>query len=112
MADNRFIKKIITLLLILVFSQKMGLGLYLHNWLHANKSHATASTPLTNEELKYACSCISDFTAPLAETAVLELPEPLYTIYVPVGAPVITLPVVYKYFHSLRGPPALIALPI
>ena len=109
MAGNRTIQKIATLLLILVFTQKMGMGLYLHNWLHANKPHATATTPLSNDELKYACSCINDFTAPLTETTVQELPQPPAAIYVPVAVPAITLPVVYKYFHSLRGPPALIA---
>src|SRR5688500_7598270 len=104
MAGNRVIQKIATLLLILVFSQKMGMGLYLHNWLHANKSH-TASTPLTNEELSYACSCINDFTAPLTETAIQELPQPVSTEFVPASITIVTLPVVYKYFHSLRAPP-------
>ena len=109
MANNRVIQKIATLLLILVFSQKMGIGLYLHNWLHASKSHTTAASPLTNEELKYACSCITDFTAPLTETAVQELPQPVTTVFVPASIPVVALPIVYKHFHSLRAPPALIA---
>ena len=109
MAGNRLIQKIATLLLILVFTQKMGMGLYLHNWLHANKSHTAVSTPLSNDELRYACSCINDFTAPLTETTVQELPQPLTVVYVPVSVPSFTLPVVYKHFHSLRAPPALIA---
>jgi hypothetical protein len=109
MAGNRTIQKIATLLLILVFSQKMGMGLYLHNWLHASKSHSTASTPLSNDELKYACSCINDFTAPLTETTVQELPPPIVAVHVPVAVRAFTLPVVYKHFRSLRGPPALIA---
>jgi len=108
-AGNRTIQKIITLLLILVFSQKMGVGLYLHNWLHASKTHTSATSPLTNEELKYACSCITDFTAPLQETDVQELPLPVSQVHRPAVVPVLSLPVIYKYFHSLRAPPALVA---
>ena len=109
MADKGIIKKIVTLLLILVFSQKMGTGLWLHNWLHNNKTHGTASSPLTSEELTYACNCINDFTTPLTETAIQELKEPHQTVEIPVAVTVTALPTLYKHFHSFRAPPALIA---
>lgn len=108
MADRDIIKKIATFLLILVFSQKMGMGLYLHDWLHTNKIHSTASSPLSSEELSYACNCINDFTTPLTETELQVLEEPHQTVSAPEAVPVATLAVVYKYFHSLRAPPASI----
>lgn len=106
MATNRSINKCIAVLLILVFSQKMGGGLFLHNWLHATKIHDAGTTPISNSELKYACTCINDFTAPVTETPTIEIPRPVSTSYVPVAVAITSLPVVYKYFHSLRAPPA------
>jgi hypothetical protein len=106
MAGTSTIKKIAALLLILVFSQKMGMGLYLHNWLHASNTHETSAAPLTSEELKNACSCINDFTAPLTQTEVQEIPLPNLELFAPAVVAVYTLPVVYKYYHSLRAPPA------
>ena len=102
MSQRRIIKQLIASLLILVFSQKMGMGLYLHNWLH----HSVATASLSNEELKNACTCINDFTAPLEETAVQQIPIPLSTTLVPAATQVTGLPVVYKYFRSLRAPPS------
>jgi hypothetical protein len=109
MAGTPIIKKVATLLLILVFSQKMGMGLYLHNWLHTSSSHSTAATPLTSEELKNACSCINDFTAPLTETGVPELPQPVTVLNAPLALAVYNLPAVYKYYHSLRAPPTTLS---
>ena len=109
MAGNRTITKITAVFLILVFSQKMGMSLYLHNWLHAARQQANASQPLSNQEVKFACGCINDFTLPLAETAMPELPVPVIIINSPQSSPVLTFPAVYKYFHSLRAPPACIA---
>jgi hypothetical protein len=106
MAGSSTIKKIVALALILVFSQKMGMGLHLHNWLHAGDPHSAAAAPLSSEDLKNACSCINDFTAPVTETTLLELPVPPTTFNSPVAAYTYTLPAVYKYYHSLRAPPA------
>ena len=105
MAANRVIQRFLTVALLLVFTQKMGMGLYLHNWLHSTKIHAT-STPLTSEELKNACSCLNDFTAPLAETSIQNIPTPPQVTFIHNATVVGELPVVHKYFRSLRAPPA------
>lgn len=106
MSRNRIITKIMALFLMLVFSQKMGMSLYLHNWLHAVKSHTNTDIPVSEQEIKFACGCINDFTIPIIETDVPQLTVPFVTINQPVAAPVYTFPAVYKYYHSLRGPPA------
>ena len=106
MAGNRTITKITALLLMLVFSQKMGMSLYLHNWLHASKLHSAASKSAT-QEIKFACSCINDFTLPFTETATYEVPVPQSIIQQPLSSPVVSYPTIYKYFHSLRAPPAI-----
>jgi hypothetical protein len=109
MARNQTITKITAVFLILVFSQKMGMSLYLHNWLHTAKQDAAASQPLSGQEVKFACGCINDFTLPLAETAVPEISVPVITISKPLSAPLLSFPTVYKYFRSLRAPPVCIA---
>jgi hypothetical protein len=106
MAGNRIITKLTTLVLILVFSQKMGMGLFLHNWLHSSKQHTTSSSkPISDQEIQFACGCINDFNLPFTETTVPELQAPVIIAHKPNTEPVYTFPAVYKYFRSLRAPP-------
>jgi hypothetical protein len=107
MTGNRIITKLTTVLLILVFSQKMGMSLYLHNWLHVTQKHSTSSAPLSSQEIQFACGCINDFNLPFTETAVPALEVPVITVARPQSAPVFSIPSLFKYFHSLRAPPAL-----
>ena len=110
MLGNRILKNVWVVLLMLVFSQKMGMGLYLHNWLHISKQqHAGTSSPGSGQEVKFACGCINDFTLPFTETPALQVPVPTISVHIPVAVAIVNLPVVYKYFRSLRAPPANIA---
>jgi len=108
MKGNRIITKLTTLVLILVFSQKMGMSLYLHNWLHASSQHTSSSSkPLSGQEIQFACSCINDFNLPFTETTVPELPAPVIIVHKPHSAPVYSFQAVTKYFRSLRAPPVI-----
>ncbi|WP_207512992.1 hypothetical protein [Longitalea luteola] len=107
MTGKRIIAKLTTLLLILVFSQKMGMSLYLHNWLHAPGKHATPSKPISSQELQFACGCINDFNLPFTETSVPAIQPPVFVVNTPQAEPVFSILTVSKYFHSLRAPPAL-----
>jgi hypothetical protein len=110
MTGNRIITKLTTLVLILVFSQKMGMGLHLHNWLHSSTQHpASSSKPISDQEIQFACSCINDFNLPFAETTVPELQAPVIIVHKPHTEPVYSFPAVYKHFRSLRAPPGLIS---
>jgi len=109
MTGKRIITKLTTILLILVFSQKMGVGLYLHNWLHASKQHTTSSKPTTGQEIQFACGCINDFNLPFTETTVPSIEAPVAIVGQPHVNPIFTIPAVFKYFHSLRAPPVLAA---
>jgi len=104
MRSNRLTVKSFAIILLLVFCQKAGGGLYLHNWFHAT---ACKETPQSTgaRVTGYNCSCIDDFSMPFADN-----PE---TVYQP--APTIEpefvpseksfVPVSSKLFHSLRAPP-------
>ncbi|THU32514.1 hypothetical protein FAM09_27365 [Niastella caeni] len=107
MTGNRIITKLTTLALILVFSQKMGMSLFFHNWLHAANQHTTSSKPISSQEIQFACGCINDFNLPFTETTVPAIQAPVITVNKPYAAPVFSIPAVYKYFHSLRAPPVL-----
>src|SRR5688572_20230345 len=107
MTGNRFITKLTTLVLMLVFSQKMGMSLYLHNWLHAATQHTPSSKPISSQEIQFACGCINDFNLPFTETTVPEIQAPLIIVHKPHSRPVFSVPVVSKYFHSLRAPPVV-----
>src|SRR3982751_5722655 len=107
MTGNRLITKLTSLLLILVFSQKMGMSLYLHNWLHTPKQHASSSKPISGQEIQFACGCINDFNLPFTETTVPSIEVPVTVVNQLHIAPIFNIPAVFKYFHSLRAPPAL-----
>jgi hypothetical protein len=99
------IKKLISILLLLILSQKMGAGLYLHNLFHT-KDYKHSSTLPNNKSVKFACNCIDDFTTLFAETEILELSHvtPFYfdhnSIYKwPISAS-------FHFFNSLRAPPS------
>jgi len=104
MRSNRLTVKSLAIVLLLVFCQKVGGGLYLHNWLHANACKQFAHT--AGEVVSgYNCSCIDDFSMPFADN-----PE---KVYQPVSSMEIEfvlsrqsfVPFSSKFFHSLRAPP-------
>src|SRR3982751_248955 len=107
MTGNRLITKLTSLLLILVFSQKMGMSLYLHNWLHTPKQHASSSQPVSGQEIQFACGCINDFNLPFTETTVPAIQAPVMAVKASHGTPVLHIPTVFKYYHSLRAPPVV-----
>lgn len=57
MRNNPFIAKCIAILLLVLFSQKIGVGVYLHNWLHANANKEAA----VKTNVSADCNCIDDF---------------------------------------------------
>lgn len=105
MRKRQVIKQVSTIFLILVLSQKMGAGLYIHNWLHAPHSKQAASSPASPKDVRYACNCLNDFYIPFTETEQPVIWFPVFTTYYEPAAPACAIPSVYKYFHSLRAPP-------
>ena len=91
--------------MLLVFTQKMGGSLLLHNLLHKNAT-APVKQNDNSKEINYACSCIDDFLMPFDEANE------------PVVSPLITASIVTNTFLpesvsfptpsyiSQRGPPA------
>ena len=100
--------RLISILLILVFSQKSGTGLFLHNLLHSQNiivDHPVREDQ-KNNDLSYACTCIDDFFIPFDEVAETVCPQPVLHPDVPLSFFKETVPFHTSIFSSLRGPPA------
>ncbi len=101
---RRLHPKIIAFILLLVFTQKMGLRLWMHAWVH--ESRGLQSAPVPNAAAVHLkCDCIDDAMMPLVGSSMIALDVP------PQDA--VTMPSAYlppfsaaeKLFFSLKGPP-------
>jgi hypothetical protein len=68
---RRFISRGLAILLILLFSQKIGAGIYLHNWFHV-KSCDQSEQSIPQESINEVCHCIDDFSLPFIEPSSAE----------------------------------------
>lgn len=94
--------------MMLVFSQKTGAGLFLHNLLHTDTAAQSGSSRPDEKgrEFSYACSCIDDFMMPMATS---DQPELVAPVAAPVSRVIVyreSIPFVSLSYSSLRGPPA------
>ena len=104
MRSNRRIIKSLAVMLLLVFCQKVGGGLYLHNWFHAKACTETSQSTET-KVTGYNCSCIDDFSMPFTDDG-----EITSQLAIPIKSEFITsynssVPYSSTFFHSLRAPP-------
>lgn len=99
------VHRIIALLLLFVFMQKTGAGLFLHNMLHAS-SEERALPDEDKTGVSYACSCIDDFLVPFEEAKEPAIVHPL--IVHPPSVAFYVATTSHKVDESLylRGPPA------
>ncbi len=102
---RRLHPKIIALVLLLVFTQKMGLRLWMHAWVH--ESRVPQSTTVPNAAaLHLKCDCIDDAMMPLVASPMIALEVPMQEA---VSMPAAYLPPFSdagNLFFSLKGPPA------
>ncbi|SRR6266498_831855 len=102
---KHIIRNFFAILLIVVFSLKAGVGLYLHNQLHVKNNSAAAQSAST--EIKYSCNCIADFYLPVTQTPEQKINLPFLTygehIYFYSSSILFTS----YLFNSLRAPPII-----
>jgi hypothetical protein len=90
------------ILLIVVFSLKAGMGLYLHNYFHV-KNNSNSSTG--SAEIKFNCNCISDFYLPFTEISQQKISLPSFTYEERTFSYASSIFFSTSVFHSLRAPP-------
>lgn len=101
--------RIVSLLLLLVFLQKLGAELWVHNWLHeTTTTHSVVAAEKGKPIVQHhhiICNCLEDAMMPLVQT------DPIQYDPVPVQLTDVFLTHYSSYlsgdkeFSSLRGPP-------
>ena len=101
--------RVISFVLLLVFTQKLGLGLWLHDWLHEPRpvhSFAFSHRGKANWQVQpVKCSCLEDATMPLIESAayIYSVPKKYLIAYLlAVYSPTLSND---RLYAALRGPP-------
>ena len=108
MRKHSLILRFAAFLLILVFSQKAGAGLLLHNLLHktTTDSKIPGQENGKSNELSFNCNCIDDFLIPFAEAEEPVCSELVLSHVVPFIFFDDYIPFHTTVFSPLRGPPA------
>jgi hypothetical protein len=97
---------VIAFVLLLAFTQKLGMQLWLHQWLHT-KVHDFSSKENTGNQLQLKCYCLDDTLMPAEPSASINIIVPATSYSLILSSPQRVLYVGEKQFASLRGPPFL-----
>src|SRR6266536_2923787 len=105
------IKKLISILLLIILIQKMGGGLYLHNYLHSiNTIEQNNAAQVQFSNVNYNCNCLDDFYLPFTEpfhetiSFIAVSHQSFNPSYIQSAC------TFFRIFNSLRGPPVFHAL--
>ncbi len=104
---KRLKKKIAAVLLIIAFTQKLGLGLFIHAWFHENTFGLTNDLKNPGTHLQQVrCTCIEDAMIPFAgSTASIIIHSPVKYFFNYCNSFRVSFSSAKKIYYSLRGPP-------
>ncbi|HSU27319.1 MAG TPA: hypothetical protein VLJ68_02990 [Chitinophagaceae bacterium] len=106
MRAKKHIVKVMALVILLVFTQKIGLGLYIHNQIHPATSHSFPTDgPISEKASNLNCSCIDDFLLPFTEPSNENIVPANFHTTAFISFYEADIRQVSHYFSSLRGPP-------
>ena len=97
--------KTIAILLLLVFTQKAGLRLWMHHWFHENRTASSQSVPASGD-VQLKCDCFDDAMMPLLQSPAYVVPEPIRTYTTLTVARPCQILSADEIYYSLKGPPA------
>jgi hypothetical protein len=108
MKRNAFKRCGIAFLLLLIFFQQIGAGLYIHNLEHKSKTQSHSQHNEAAKEINFSCSCVDNFLTPFIDADELVVDRPItfhaaVTIFF--AERVYFTSIIYP---SLRGPPVFI----
>jgi len=98
----------IAFLLLLVFFQQVGAGLYIHNRLHTDKAQTHSRHDDAAKEISFACSCVDSFLTPFVEAGELIIEQPLISHFTILHSFTERIYFTSIIFQPLRGPPVFI----
>jgi len=97
-------KYVVAVFLLFIFTQGVGLRLWMHYWFH-EAGVAKSAGISASAEVKAKCECLQDATTPLqGAVAPVLAPVPVTYIAVSAAAPC-PLHSIERIFSALRGPP-------
>ena len=107
MRHNNSIRRGISLMLLLVFSQQIGAGLFIHNLLHDRKRQVQIQVEKHEnaKEISFACSCVDNFLMPFIEADEPVVTPPSVVYSNPANSVDEQVYFTSLIFSSLRGPP-------
>jgi hypothetical protein len=108
MQKNRLASNLVAIVLLVALSQKIGFGIFYHNWQHLKTPNTTL--PLSSASVDEAnCNCIDDFSIPFTGPGidVITSPEVYSTLFLSPSIKFCSN--FYHCFHALRAPPAFVA---
>ncbi|HTB25540.1 MAG TPA: hypothetical protein VK711_09215 [Puia sp.] len=105
---GRLKKKITAVLLIIAFTQKLGLGLFIHAWFHENSFGLTNDPKNTGTHIQQVrCTCIEDAMIPYAGAkASIIISSPVKYFFNYCNPFRVLFSSAKKIYYSLRGPPS------
>jgi len=108
MKGNSLTRRGITFLLLLIFFQQMGAGLFVHNLVHEDQSGQSPVEQKESKEINFACRCVDDFLMPFVTGDEAPVLQKLVIYAKAVDA--YTEPIYFTslIISSLRGPPVFI----
>ncbi len=109
MKSNIIKKRVVSVLLLLVFFQQIGAGLYIHNLLH-DKEQAVATTQdekISHKDIVVSCSCVDNFLMPFVDADIAISLQPFQLHVKPVDSFSERTYFTSLIFSSLRGPPTV-----
>lgn len=109
MKQRAGILRITAFLLLLIFTQKIGIGLALHNFFHQPFAvDSSAKQDAQGKDFSYACTCADDFLAPFTVADEMEIPAPVVKFVVTGSTGLFAILPQNSIHSSLRGPPVTI----
>ena len=93
--------------LMMVFVQKSGAGLFLHNFLHTGSVNEDAPDTEDTKTVNYACTCVDDFLMPFDETNEVCQVHPFPSVFIAPVFPENNFVFYISVFSPLRGPPSV-----
>jgi hypothetical protein len=109
MKSNFIKQRVGSVLLLLVFFQQIGAGLYLHNLLHDKEQTVQTSRDanVSGKENIITCSCVDNFLMPFLDADIAVSLEPFQLHIKPVDSFSEKAYFTSLIFSSLRGPPGI-----
>jgi hypothetical protein len=108
MRKKRLVSNLIAIVLLVALSQKIGFGIFYHNWQHSKTCSTTLphSFPSVNGA---NCNCIDDFSMPFTGLSIDVIAAPKIYPALFLSHSIGFCSSFYQCFHALRAPPPFVA---